>query len=841
MPTANNQLHTDAPPGAEQPAASVHQLPLTAPDRAVIARFARVMFKHADPDSYVSLRGLPHEPDARPVHNEAISVGDLAYLIDRAVYGAGITAEAKGVFAPPVATFSNPAHARDADLAEGLTISVDIDSGETGAKRDKLTAILGEPTMVVASGGEWIDADTGVVHDKLHVHWRLAVPTRTPEDHARLATARRWAVQLVDSDRTGAPVSHPFRWPGTLHMKGEPRFARIVAETEAEVDLEAALEALRAAGLADGLVMMSRTATRTAGRVMVESDLPANLARAEVVALAAAPAATGLWHPEGFKLGARMCRLGLSEERAVEVLDRCWRVRGSGFKSHDRFRADVLGGYGDAFRKGTHGEETPEAVLAGVTPPEPEHETAAAAAGAAVASAMPPPPPPPPVAAVTGVDIIQDNDIARTDLKAGLAQSLRGDVVSTLANMILILKNEPLLRGLVGLDSFSSTTMISRPPPRLDRTTPPAAGPYPRELRDDDTTRILAFLQQAWCPDFRVSDLSAAIETEARDNAFHPVCNWLDGLVWDGVPRAETWLCAAFGAEDTAYHRAVASKWLVAAVRRVRQPGCKFDYLPVLQGDQGIGKSRALAALFGQDWFADKLPDDLGGKEAAIALKGKWCIELGEITQLVKNDTETVKAFLSRSVDRYREPYARRAIDVPRQGVLIGTTNPGEYLRDPTGNRRFWPVTCGKGLADYQWVIDHREQLWAEASCLETQGGATWLEEDVIRVAAEAAQAEAMEEDPWAQKVYGYLAGHTSVAIPDILQNVLCLPVGLHTKAHQMRVSAILKGSAWARKKVWDGQTARTAWRWAAPDDWEVRRPAMVDPFAVSAFPPSHH
>jgi hypothetical protein len=338
------------------------------------------MFKHADPDSYVSLRGLPHERGARSIHNEAVLVGDLAYLIDRAVYGAGITAEAKGVFAPPVATFSNPAHAREVDLAEGLTISVDIDSGDTGAKRDKLTAILGEPTMVVASGGEWIDADTGVVHDKLHVHWRLAVPTRTPEDHARLADARRWAVQLVDSDRTGAPVPHPFRWPGTLHLKGEPRFARIVAESESEIDLDTALEALHAAGVADGLVMMSRTATPHATVGTVEEDIPANIARFEEVCRHAEKAVPGGWHAGDVALACRAVGLAVSCDAAKTAMREFWVPRGEGF--HDdgrdqRWEGDVEAAYAWARTEVAYGSETPQAGFAGVVQPAAEHDASA--------------------------------------------------------------------------------------------------------------------------------------------------------------------------------------------------------------------------------------------------------------------------------------------------------------------------------------------------------------------------------------------------------------------------------------------------------------------------------
>ena len=357
----------------ERAPAPIHHLARPAPDRATLARFVHALFKHANPDTFVSLRGFDQFDNSQPPqHIEAVAAGDLAYVVERAVYGAGIVGEARGVFAPPIATFTNSSRAGAADLADGLAISVDLDAGDTGAKLRELTAILGVPTVVVASGGEWPDPATGAVHDKLHLHWRLAAPARTPEDHARLCDARRWAAQLTGGDGTAGPIVHPLRWPGTLHLKADSRFARIVEQSDTEVTLAGALEALEAAGMAAGVALKARTNARTTVRVMVESDLPHNLASAEAVALAAAPAMGGLWHAEGFKLGARMCRLGLSEEMAVETLDRCWRPRGTGFTNPDRFRADVLGGYRDAFRAGQHGQETPDGLFSGVTPPAEE-------------------------------------------------------------------------------------------------------------------------------------------------------------------------------------------------------------------------------------------------------------------------------------------------------------------------------------------------------------------------------------------------------------------------------------------------------------------------------------
>ena len=200
---------------------------------------------------------------------------------------------------------------------------------------------------------------------------------------------------------------------------------------------------------------------------------------------------------------------------------------------------------------------------------------------------------------------------------------------------------------------------------------------------------------------------------------------------------------------------------LIAAVRRVWQPGCKYDELVVLEGDQGIGKSPAIKILFGADWFTDQI-SHLSSKDAAIDLRGKWCVELAEIEHIIRAEVETVKAFLSRAIDHYRPPYGRAAIDVPRQSVLIGTTNATEYLRDATGNRRVWPVKClsavGSG-ADLDWLRANRDQLWAEATQREANAETIWLDDVATNTVAIQAQAARLAEDPWQDKVRDYIQG----------------------------------------------------------------------------------
>ena len=169
---------------------------------------------------------------------------------------------------------------------------------------------------------------------------------------------------------------------------------------------------------------------------------------------------------------------------------------------------------------------------------------------------------------------------------------------------------------------------------------------------------------------------------------------YLQGLLWDGVERLDRWLSTYLGAEDTDYSRAVGSRWLISAVARIFQPGAKADCCLILEGPQGIRKSTALRTIAGE-YFTDELAD-LGSKDAAMQTRGVWIIELSELDNLSHAEVARIKAFMSRTTDRFRPPYGMRLVESPRQCVFAGTVNHGTYLRDETGGRRFWPVVCGR-------------------------------------------------------------------------------------------------------------------------------------------------
>ncbi len=246
-----------------------------------------------------------------------------------------------------------------------------------------------------------------------------------------------------------------------------------------------------------------------------------------------------------------------------------------------------------------------------------------------------------------------------------------------------------------------------------------------------------------------------AVMTIALRNKFNPVSDYLHSLKWDGKPRVERLFGDYFNCGHDDYVRAVSRCFMVGAVRRMRSPGHKFDTMPILLGPQGWNKSTAVRTLFGDEWFSDADLGDLGSKDAAMLLRGIWVQEFAEIDGLRRADVNTLKAFCSRAVDRMRDPYDRAVRDVPRRVVFIGTANEEGYLKDGTGNRRFWPLTLVREI-DVAPIARDRDQLWAEAAHMESDGVSDVLPRELWGVAAER-QAEQTSVDPWVDQVAEYL------------------------------------------------------------------------------------
>lgn len=376
--------------------------------------------------------------------------------------------------------------------------------------------------------------------------------------------------------------------------------------------------------------------------------------------------------------------------------------------------------------------------------------------------------------------------------RSELGKGDKNQILGTTANAMLFLAHSPELKGLTAWDELANRPVITRPPPILSISSPTLPGPYPRQWEGPDVHAVLAFLERTETSSFKLGQIEGAMHAVAALNRFHPVRTYLDGLEWDGWPRIDHWLQHAFGAPADDYVRAVGRAYLIGAVRRVRQPGCKLDTAPVLGGAQGIGKSRTIRALHGADWTTDYLPADIAGKDAAMALCGVWCVELAEVDHVIRAEPETVKAFLSRQVDRFRPPYGKNIIESPRQAVLIGTSNRSDYLRDDTGNRRFWPVTCT--TANTAWVAEHRDQLWAEAAHYEAAGEPHWLP-DAVLAEAEARAAANVIEDTWDEHLRRWLDGTPPAEITTAvaLSDAFSVPKERQDRRLQLRAAACLK------------------------------------------------
>lgn len=340
-------------------------------------------------------------------------------------------------------------------------------------------------------------------------------------------------------------------------------------------------------------------------------------------------------------------------------------------------------------------------------------------------------------------------DFAAEDWQLGLTLDKKGDVQSSLKNLILILENDQNLKPIV-FNQLGDNLEIIGPLPWTNEH---------RWWRDADDAQLVSYIDRVY-GSFTARNYDVAVTKVADDRAYHPLRSYLAELPeWDGSPRVDTLLIDYLGAADNPYIRAVTRKTLCAAAARVYSPGCKFDTILVLNGPQGIGKSTLIAKL-GGEWFSDSLQlSDTHDKTAAEKLQGYWILEIGELAGLRKAEVETLRSFLSRQNDIYRASFGRRATPHPRQCVFIGTTNAESgYLRDTTGNRRFWPVKVSGNGHKKTWALSavEVEQIWAEVLVMHKRQEPLFLDPQLSAIAA-AEQRDALEDDDREALVREYL------------------------------------------------------------------------------------
>lgn len=323
------------------------------------------------------------------------------------------------------------------------------------------------------------------------------------------------------------------------------------------------------------------------------------------------------------------------------------------------------------------------------------------------------------------------------------------ELKNNLHNLMLILENDENLKGIVFNQLADGMEIRGKVP-----------WPHPAKFwRDADDAQLICYVDAAYGT-FSARNYDIAVTKAVDDRSYHPIREFFETLPdWDGVERADTLLVDYLGAEDTPYVRAVTRKELCAAYCRVYHPGIKFDSMIVLNGDQGIGKSTLIAKL-GGEWYSDSLNlSDMNDKTAAEKLQGYWIMEIGELAGMRKADLDKVKAFISRQDDKYRASFGRRVTPHPRQCVFFGTTNSQNgYLRDITGNRRYWNVKV-PGNGKYKpWDMDADtvKQVWAEVMVYAKAGEKLYLSPELEDYAKEEQRA-AMERDDREGLVQEYL------------------------------------------------------------------------------------
>lgn len=401
-----------------------------------------------------------------------------------------------------------------------------------------------------------------------------------------------------------------------------------------------------------------------------------------------------------------------------------------------------------------------------------------------------------------------------------LRRNPSGGVLGSVSNALLVLQHDENIRAALGFDELSEGTTWTSKAPWMTKVRPF------QPVQDEDATRLVAWLDATHDIRIPIPTAHAIIDARGKELPYHLIRQYLSSIKWDGTERVAGktgpgWLSTYLGVNDSPYVRAVGRLFLIGAVARIRQPGCKLDTVLVLEGDQGKKKSTAIETLFGSAFFSDHL-SDITTKDASSDLRGKWVIEWAELDNLSRSESSSVKKYISRATDDYRPSYGRRNVRVPRQCVFVGTTNMDRYLKDETGNRRFWPVICLEDINIGLLKAD-RDALWAEAVALYEANEKWWFDAS-DSVEAEA-HAEAKEEqasrrviDPWEDTIFSALQPKTQrtvdselntvdvvVQAPDsittsfLMDTVLNILPKDQTKATQMRVASILRSSGWKR------------------------------------------
>jgi putative DNA primase/helicase len=331
-----------------------------------------------------------------------------------------------------------------------------------------------------------------------------------------------------------------------------------------------------------------------------------------------------------------------------------------------------------------------------------------------------------------------------------------------------------------------------------------------RSLTDIDALVAQQWVSAEYRLDYATTTIHEQLIGVAHSNHAHPIRDYLNGLRWDGQRRMDSWLGDVFGVEPSVGAHRIGRAWLISMVARIMVPGCKVDTMPILIGQQGLRKSTTLRAMMADAaWFSDSDIPLHHSQDKYQVINGVWLYEIAEFDRFSgKADAAEIKAYVSSQRDSYRRSHGRRVASVDRQVVFAGTTNAAEFLVDSTGSRRYWPIPCEK--ADPDVMISIRDQLFAEAVMAWKAGESWWLASEVAAEVAAAADAFRVG-DPWDEPLGQWLhekaasARMNGVTMAEILSEAVSTPIGMASKAEQMRAGAILVRLGWKkRKRTWD-------------------------------------
>lgn len=365
-----------------------------------------------------------------------------------------------------------------------------------------------------------------------------------------------------------------------------------------------------------------------------------------------------------------------------------------------------------------------------------------------------------------------DGEDTEKDVRDRLDTGKNGKPVGSLLNAHTVLADDTRWEGRIRWSEFEEVVYLDGKP-----------------IDDDAITGIALWLDRVYMLRVAPDNLVRALTRVAREHRFHPVRDWLDGITWDGTPRVERLFATYLRGADTPLNRLVAAAWMVGAVARIYEPGCKFDNLLILVGEQGEFKSQAVAALCPDpNWLSDT-PFVVGDKDAYGLVQGIWIYELAELKALRGASNEGIKAFLSSRKDRFRRPYGRIPEVHLRTVAFVGTTNLEEFLSDETGSRRFWPVFVG--TADLAAIRRDRDQLWAEAVHRYRAREKWWLDREGELLLKQVSMRHQVSE-AWQHTIRAWVDHHPRFTMDDVLGEALGIPKERWTHGIATRAGGVL-------------------------------------------------